>query len=457
MGKRGTIKPTTFVTSRESEFCSEKELTTAMGIAKNDWPLAAAKELIDNALDACEETGVPPEIRVTLDKTGICVSDNGPGIPAETIQGMIDFSVRVSSREAYVGPTRGAQGHALKTLIAMPYVLDGHSGCVDVTACGERHHIQFRMDEISQQPHLNVENEKVSDADGTNVKIWWPDSACSILTAANARFLQFVDHYTYLNPHLRLDVNAFGQQVCRQATKATWRKWCPNQPAPADWYDLKAFERLIAAYIDQGRQNGDMTYVREFLKLFKGLSGTSKGKAVLEATDLTRRDLSVLVNGDGFDHEATARLHKAMVQHTKPVKPAALGVIGREHIEARFADECEMKSFMYKKLPGHENGVPVVIETAFARKKPQTAAMAGLGDHALTASLPPRRLSLGLNWSPAIANPFRDLGDDMKKSLDDILSNQRVSPNYPIVFLLHCAHPRIQYTDRGKTAISLSN
>ena len=81
------------------------------------------KELIDNSLDAAEEAGVTPEITVTVAGGSIIVADNGPGIPPETVKAMLDFSVRVSSREAYVSPTRGAQGNALKTLVAMPYVL----------------------------------------------------------------------------------------------------------------------------------------------------------------------------------------------------------------------------------------------------------------------------------------------------------------------------------------------
>lgn len=43
--------------------------------------------------------------------TEITITDNGPGIPAETVAGILDFAVRVSSREAYASPTRGAQGN----------------------------------------------------------------------------------------------------------------------------------------------------------------------------------------------------------------------------------------------------------------------------------------------------------------------------------------------------------
>ncbi len=43
---------------------------------------------------------------------------------------VLDFTVRVTNREMYVAPDRGAQGGALKTLVAMPYVLEGRIGRV---------------------------------------------------------------------------------------------------------------------------------------------------------------------------------------------------------------------------------------------------------------------------------------------------------------------------------------
>jgi hypothetical protein len=37
---------------------------------------------------------------------------------------------RVGSREADIAPDRGAQSHALKTLLAMPFALDDNAGRV---------------------------------------------------------------------------------------------------------------------------------------------------------------------------------------------------------------------------------------------------------------------------------------------------------------------------------------
>jgi DNA topoisomerase VI subunit B len=118
----------TFRTSRLLDFASPKELIAQTGHQPAQWPLVVIKEAIDNEIDACEERGIAPEITVVANAIGITVIGNGPGIPSETVKRVLDFTVRVSSREAYVSPTRGAQGNALKTIIAMPFVLDGQKG-----------------------------------------------------------------------------------------------------------------------------------------------------------------------------------------------------------------------------------------------------------------------------------------------------------------------------------------
>ena len=104
-----------FKTSRLLDFCSERELVKQIGHDVHDWPLVIIKELIDNAIDAAEEARVAPVIMIELDRAeaagdAIIVADNGPGISPETVTNILDFATRTSSREAYVSPTRGAQG-----------------------------------------------------------------------------------------------------------------------------------------------------------------------------------------------------------------------------------------------------------------------------------------------------------------------------------------------------------
>ncbi len=73
------------------------------------------------------------------------------GIPAATIDGILDFSVRVSSREAYVAPDRGAQGNALKTIAA--------------------------VGPIRQEPKIHIDRKPDNVKSGSAVTVEWPDSA----------------------------------------------------------------------------------------------------------------------------------------------------------------------------------------------------------------------------------------------------------------------------------------
>jgi hypothetical protein len=184
------VERTAFRSSRALDFASVEELTRETGQPPAAWPLVILKELVDNALDACEEAGIAPVILVRVDQDGITVTDNGPGLPAETVAGVVDFQVRVSSRSAYVAPDRGAQGNALKTLIAMPFVLDGTAGQVGITARGLRHRITFGLDALRQHPEVALEAEPAPAVRrGTSVLVRWPDSAKLNPDRRRGRFL----------------------------------------------------------------------------------------------------------------------------------------------------------------------------------------------------------------------------------------------------------------------------
>jgi hypothetical protein len=123
MAAKDTFERKTFTTSRLAEFSTETELTKQIGHPVVDWPLVILKEAVDNALDEAEEAGVPPVIEISVEPGSITSSDSGRGIRAETVEKLIDYSARTSSRAAYASPTRGAQGNALQTIIAMPFAL----------------------------------------------------------------------------------------------------------------------------------------------------------------------------------------------------------------------------------------------------------------------------------------------------------------------------------------------
>jgi hypothetical protein len=184
-----------FKVSRLTEFCSERELQNQTGHYVDDWPLVVAKETFDNALDACEEAEVAPEIAIAVDPGAIIIQDNAGGIDAETIESILDYTVRVSSREAYVSPTRGAQGNALKTLLAMGYVLDRRreaglddaAGVTVIESRGVAHRIEFKVDHVNNQPRIVHTTAPSPIEVGTKIMIHWPPS--KLLQWAEARSL----------------------------------------------------------------------------------------------------------------------------------------------------------------------------------------------------------------------------------------------------------------------------
>ena len=90
------IRRVPFTVSRLMEFCTRRELVNQTGHDVHDWPLVILKELTDNALDACEEAEIAPVISITVKRGSIVIEDNGAGIAAKTIEGILDYSVRVS-------------------------------------------------------------------------------------------------------------------------------------------------------------------------------------------------------------------------------------------------------------------------------------------------------------------------------------------------------------------------
>jgi DNA topoisomerase VI subunit B len=433
-----TLRRTTFRTSRLLDFCSRKELIAQTGHREDQWPLVALKELVDNALDACEDAGITPVISVSVDLAGTEVADNGPGIPVETLDGVLDFSVRVSNREAYVAPDRGAQGNALKTIIAMPFVLDGTEGRVDVAARGTRHLITLKVDRIHQEPLITRSTAPSDVTAGTVVRLQWPDSASS-LVESEERFLQIAAAYAVLNPHLTLTIDWFGDRTHFAATELTWSKWRPSNPTSPHWYEVEHLERLIAAYIAHDAEVGRERTVRELVAEFRGLSSTAKQKSIAAVTGTARARLSDFWDGEQLDTGAIEALHTSMKAESRPVKPADLGVIGREHLARRLSEMgCVMDSFDYRKAEGTHHGVPWVVEAAFG----------WLGDD----STADRQLVSGVNWSAGILNPFRELGR-YGQSLDSLLEQQRAGRREPVVLVLHLACARVEYTDRGKSAV----
>ena len=239
-----------------------------------------------------------------------------------------------------------------------------------------------------------------------------------------------------LNPHLSLCATWVDgerrERWAHQAVDPDWRKWSPSSPTSPHWYRVEDLERLAGAFLNHDREHKVVRVLREFLAQFDGLTGTAKRKAVLDDVGLQRAPLERLLNGgDEFDHALVERLLEAMQTEARPIKPKALGPLGRDAIGKSLARAGGLlETFRYKMITGTDAGVPWVAEAAFACL-PRGAS---------------RRLICGANWSPALQrDPF---------GLDYLLGANYCGEREPVAILAHLICPRPEFLDRGKANLA---
>ena len=453
------IERVAFTTSRLMEFCTEKELVAQTGHESHDWLRAILKELVDNGLDNCEEAEVAPVIKVTITTgksgkpTRIVIEDNGTGIPTETITGVIDYNIRISSREAYISPTRGRQGNALKSILPMAYVLGGKiKGEAWIEARGVKHRILFAVNQIKQEPLVNNIRTRSRVRTGTRVTVFWPDTY--EIDADEIRDL--LKQFIWVNPHLTLTFCIDRKTLLRhRASKPDWMKYRACDATSAHWYTLEQIERYAGALIDrdqQFRKNHPKTgrekiTVREFAAQFRGMSATDKQKQILRELGAAHLTLHRFFGSETqVNHQRMKKLLRLLQKHTRPVRPELLGVIGEEHLRRlSISLGGETKSFKYFTSPGHDaDGLPYMVEIATCPFKAWVTGKKETRE---------RVLITGVNFSATLENPF----DSFKgmEGMDEILVELRAGPGAPVIVCVHYACPHIEYLDRGKSRIGL--
>lgn len=440
--KTPKLNRTTHEIDRSMEFFTEKELSMQVGHGRQDWPIAILKELIDNALDACESAGIKPEVTIEIGENFFAVQDNGPGIPAATVEQSLDYTKRVSDKIFYVSPSRGQLGNALKVVYAAPFVANG-SGQVEIHSRELHHTIDISMDQIAQTPiikHETSENKFVKK--GTFCKLAWPNLACSEYEDENFRYIiapfpdrarDLLEGYAAINPGAAFYLNDKKDMrviAVHTPTDPDFKKWKPNDPTAPAWYTTKTLTDLIAAYLTMEKNNGTPRTIRDFVSEFRGFSGTAKQKQA--TADFKGAYLHSMVTNGEIDKTKVETLLKVMQRLSAAPKPAVLGIIGEDHFTKFMTGHGVFPdSIRYTRRVG-DDGLPYVIEVAFGVVQKEE-----------------RHVITGLNFSPTLTIPTF--------TITDALAHSRIDPYDPVILIAHITRPRFDFTDRGKTQVHLTD
>jgi hypothetical protein len=436
---RPQLQREVFATPRAAEFFELRALQAQTGQQADRFADVVVKELVDNALDAAETAGVPPEVTIDSDDDGddlrVTVTDNGPGMAPELIAKLLDFSVLVSDKSAYRSPTRGLQGNALKTIIGIPTALGGTRPVV-IESCGLRHEITAGIDPAGE---LRIDHQRIAIAErpGTSVTVWLRDR-WSRMTVDTGRWAR---RFALVNPHatisyLDYDADDDGVVSYKPTADDGWRKPLPTDPTSAHWYDQPALAKLVFAHIGTARRGGKDLPLGPFVRSFAGLSSTVKAKTVCAAVPSIRR----LSDFESSPELVTALL-RAMQAASRPPKPVAMGRVDDDHYRSCFEDWYGVQRFWFKRITTMVGAIPWVVEVAVAETEQ------------------PGELTYAINYSPTFGDPLARVvfrtDDGRTTGAGGFLAATDAYPDDEAnrAAAIHLISPAMPFLDKGKTQL----
>ena len=175
--------------------------------------ITTIKEAVDNALDACEEAEVLPDIEIEVRRTGpetfrVAVEDNGPGIVPENVP-FVFGKLLYGSRFHQIRQSRGQQGIGISAAVlyaqlttGLPAVITTRTGALEPA-----HHFALRIRVETNEPeileHVEVEWDRTH---GTRVEIEFRASL-----AAKKRLVEYLRSTGVVNPHARIRAEIDGE------------------------------------------------------------------------------------------------------------------------------------------------------------------------------------------------------------------------------------------------------
>lgn len=168
--------------------------------------LTMIKEAVDNSLDACEEAGILPEIKVSVQNPSgqvfrISVEDNGPGIPEKDVArvfGKLLCGSKFKSLGEAGMQSRGQQGIGISACILYAQLTTGKPTLVESKTKGGKHYsCNLQIDTSKNEPV--VSDEKILNSTKEHgMKVVLEMKGVYRRTKGVADFLQYC---AIANPH----------------------------------------------------------------------------------------------------------------------------------------------------------------------------------------------------------------------------------------------------------------
>ncbi|MDH3519894.1 MAG: DNA topoisomerase VI subunit B, partial [Myxococcales bacterium] len=169
--------------------------------------LTTVKEGVDNSLDACEEAGILPDVRVEIGQLSdtrfrVAIEDNGPGIVKAQVP-KIFGSLLYGSKFHRLRQSRGQQGIGISAAGMYGLLTTGKPVIITTRTevAKKAHHFELVIDTKKNEPKVTVDDEIDWDrAHGTRVEIELEGAYRGGQHSVDA----YIRQISLANPHARI-------------------------------------------------------------------------------------------------------------------------------------------------------------------------------------------------------------------------------------------------------------
>ncbi len=396
--------------------------------------ITTIKEAVDNALDACEEALVLPDIFIAIRKVSpevysITVEDNGPGI----VPGQIPFvfgKLLYGSRFHQIRQSRGQQGIGISAAVLYAQLTTGQPTIVTSRTSSQtpavRAAIQIQIE--TNEPEVVSQEEIPWDrTHGTRIEIRFRSSL-----AAKKRLMEYLRYTSVVNPHARIRLEIDDESMVFERTS--------DDPIPVPaaiqphphGIELGQLKRMAAA---------SPLPLARFLE--EGFSRVGKKSA---AEMITAAGLLPGTPADTLRGEDLGRLLSSMQAARIPAPPAGqcLSPIGEALLMQSLEREFPMDFAKTRTRPaGVHSGHPFVVEAAL-----------GYG-----GKLPAEGNAQVLRFANRVPLMYQQGACAITSCISSITwktynVSQSGLPQGPLLILIHVASTNVPFTSESKDAIA---
>jgi DNA topoisomerase-6 subunit B len=400
--------------------------------------LTTVKEAVDNSLDACEEAGILPEIRVAVDQLAedrfrVTVRDNGPGIVKAQIPNIFG-KLLYGSKFHRLKMARGQQGIGISAAGMYGVLTTGKS--VKITSRTgpkkEAHYFELQIDTTRNKPEVITDQPvEVAWERGTEVSI----ELAATYTKGRQSIDEYLEQTAIANPHAQI--------AYRPPTGETRDFPRGSQELPAETREIQPHPHgielgvLMKLFKESGGHNLSAFLQKHFCRV------TARGAhEICDAAKLSRTMWPSRLSSEEIE-----RLYRAM-QSVKIMAPPTdcLAPIGVRGLLAGLLKEVKAEFYTATtRDPAVYRGNPFLIEVGLA----------------FGGSLPAEETARVIRFANRVPLLYQQSACASFKAIPEVdWRNYGLSqpggglPIGPLVIMVHMASVWVPFTSESKEAIA---